>query len=153
MRWSTAPWPTGRVGGEPVRFDAEPGPYTVLILTPGADDAERLEREVAATACAVRLAGGGEAQVRGNRQGVSTTTDGASSIGVFDRDRRHRRRCAARASARPRSRRERQFIVSAREGLVRRRWWCRSGIAAVAALLGGLLIAWGIRGRVIVARP
>ena len=75
---------TGRVGGEAVRFEAEEGPYTVMILTPGGGDSVRLEREVAATACAVRRADGGEAQVRGNRQGVSTTTDGASSIGVFD---------------------------------------------------------------------
>lgn len=135
----------GRLGGAPVRFETDAGPYTILMRTPRFANDTALEREVARTVCVIEFAGAEPITVRGNRQGVSTTTDSARSIGVFDA-----MPGAASAVCGPRSGpqlRDRAFVVSpgkasfATMGLP-------LAVALLAGLLGGLLIAWGMRGSV-----
>ena len=136
----------GRLGGEPVRFEAEAGSYTILMRTPRFANDTALEREVGRTVCVIGLAGGGALEVRGNRQGVATTTDSARSIGVFEAT-----AGPATAACGPRSGpqlRDRAFVVAPGKAS-----FATMGLplaaALLAGLLGALLIAWGMRGKVV----
>ena len=136
---------TGQFTGGPVRFEAEAGDYSILMLTPGSFENETvLEREVARSVCAVQLADGTTATVNGNRQSVSTTTDKARSIGVFE---------AVAGPATVQCTRRRGLEILSREYVVTPgkaafgTLAVPMGIAALLGILGGLLIAWGVRGK------
>ena len=136
---------TGQFTGGPVAFEAEAGDYTILMLTPGSFKNEAvLERDVTRSACAVRLADGTTATVNGNRQSYSTTTDNARSIGVFE---------AVAGPATVQCARRRGLEAFSREYVVTPgkaafgTLIVPMGIAALLGILGGLLIAWGVRGK------
>jgi hypothetical protein len=134
----------GRIGGEPVRFASEAGPYTIFMRTPRFGNDARFEREVAATVCVVRLASERLLQVNGNRQGLSTVTDTARSVGVFDSAPGP---AMAQCASRSRSRTiDRTFVIAAGKASVST-GSLPLGVGLVLGTAGGLLLASGLRGR------
>ncbi len=64
-------------------FTAAAGPYTLVLLTPGLENATEVERQVGATTCEVELADGRRATVDGGRQAQSIVTGELSTVGWF----------------------------------------------------------------------
>lgn len=71
------------IPGGTVSFEADDGPYSIILLTPGFHNSVTVERQVGAAVCEVDLSDGSTSTIRGSRQGMSVSTDDGSTIGWF----------------------------------------------------------------------
>lgn len=140
---------TGTVPGDAVTFDADDGPHTVFLLTPGVTNSDEVERQVAATECTAQLADGTTALVRGSRQAASVTTDRGSTVGWFTAvDGPTTVACEyVRDGQRPRD-----VAVARGTPDVSGESLLAIPAGVVAMLLGTALIARGWRGRTVISR-